>query len=95
MQDTPEPANHRFLRRLVTTLTAVMILGLVVLIALFVMRFSGSPQITFPDAIDLPNGVVAVGYTQTERWVAIMTEDNRVLVYDRATLTLAQEILLE
>ncbi|EET48569.1 DUF6476 family protein [Thalassobium sp. R2A62] len=95
MQDTPEPANLMFLRRLVTTLTAVMIAGLVIIIILFVIRLpsQGTP-LTFPDVITLPAGAVAVGYTQTPDWVAVVTDDDRVLVYDRADMELVQTITL-
>lgn len=45
MDDTPspEPANLRFLRRLVTVLTAVMILGIAAVVGLLVLRLSTPP----------------------------------------------------
>jgi hypothetical protein len=40
--DIPEPGNLRLLRRLVTTLIVVMILGFLTLIAMLVMRLAPS-----------------------------------------------------
>ena len=81
-----EPANLRFLRRLVTTLTVVMILGLLTIIALFVMRFANpgtSPgPLALPDSITLPEGTIATAFTKGDDWIAIVTEDDRILIYD-------------
>ncbi len=56
MTDPIEPANLRFLRRLVTVLTATMIGGLLVIIALIVIRFSDR-------APDLPDSIAPLGKT--------------------------------
>ena len=58
MNDAPEPdlpANLRFLRVLVTVLTATMILGLITIVALLVIRFSQPPRLSLPDEIALPD----------------------------------------
>ncbi|MFP4275398.1 MAG: DUF6476 family protein, partial [Paracoccaceae bacterium] len=84
--ETPErePANLRFLRRLVTVLTVVMIGGLLVVIGLLVIRFSDTAP-RLPDRIDLPGTARAVAVTQGESWYAIVTDDDRILIFDRAT----------
>ena len=43
-QEIEEPAQLRFLRRLVTVLTAVMIGGVVLIIALLVIRLNDKPS---------------------------------------------------
>ncbi len=89
--DAPEPANLRFLRRLVTILTATMIAGVLLIIGLIVIRFYDTPP-PLPEAINLPDGQKAVSFTQGPDWYAIVTEDNRILIYDRVTAQLKQEV---
>ena len=86
-----EPANLRFLRLLVTGLTGIMIVGLVVVVALIVIRLNdGGP--TMPDQITLPEGVSASALTIGEGWWAVVTDDNRILIYDQMTGALRQEV---
>jgi hypothetical protein len=77
-----EARNLRFLRRLVTLLTAVMILGLVAVVALLVIRLQVPSGPFVPDAIVLPEGVTATAYTQGTGWIAIVTSDDEILIYD-------------
>ncbi len=86
-----EPANLRFLRVLVTTLTAVMMVGLVVVVALIVIRLNADGP-TMPDQIALPEGVTATALTIGEGWWAVVTDDQRILIYDQMTGGLRQEI---
>ena len=86
-----EPANLRFLRRLVTTLTAVMICGLLIIIGLFVMRFTAAGP-SLPDSIALPDGVTATAFTVGPGWYAVVTGDSRILIYSRASGELLQNI---
>jgi len=99
MDETPtpvEPANIRFLRRLVTGLTAVMIVGLVVMIALFVIRFWGvSARVEVPNVISLPQGVSAVAFTQGTDWYAVVTDQDTILIFDRASGALRQTVQIE
>jgi len=77
VEDMPEPANLRFLRRLVTVLTATMILGLLTIVVLFVIKFVNidtSPMI-LPDAITLPEGESARAVTQGQGWIGIVSVD--------------------
>lgn len=96
-EETPAaelPAELKFLRLLVTGLTGTMIVGLLVLIAVIVIRFNDK-SLEFPETLVLPDGVTAEAYTQTKRWQAVVTEDDRVLIYSRATGELSQVIELQ
>jgi hypothetical protein len=86
-----EPANLRFLRRLVTTLTAVMICGLVIIVGLFVMRFSTSAT-PLPDQITLPDGSTAQSFTRGRGWYAVVTTDDQILIFDQDSGQLRQTI---
>ena len=80
--ETVEPANLRFLRRLVTVLTAVMILGLLTVVGLLVMRLAPSrPAVAVPPAIALPAGATALAVTAGPGWYAVVTTDNRILIF--------------
>jgi hypothetical protein len=88
-----EPANLKFLRRLVTTLTATMIVGLVVMITLVVIRLNTSaPDLALPDYITLPDGTRATAFTQAPNWYAVVTDDDKILIFDRDSGELTQEI---
>ncbi|MCF3593646.1 DUF6476 family protein [Rhodobacteraceae bacterium LMO-12] len=94
MNDTPQPMDEKtlkFLRLLVTVLTGTMILGLLVIIALFVIKFS-EKRLPIPERIELPAGAKAAAFTQAKNWYAVVTEDNRILIYNPDTGTLLQEI---
>lgn len=93
----PEPAQLRLLRRLVTTLMAVMIAGFLVIVGLFVIRLSGTtPTRTeipaLPDAISLPDGAHPQAVTFGHGWIAVVSEDGRILIYDAGSGALRQEI---
>lgn len=98
--DPKEAAKLTLLRRLVTTLLVVMIGGFLVLIALLVTRFpqlNGAPTaqaVTFPDTIDLPEGVTAEAFTRGADWVAIVADDE-ILIFDAETGELRQRITLD
>lgn len=88
-----EPANLRFLRLLVTGMTVVMVVGLLALVVLLVMRFRDDGPI-LPENLALEDGVAAQAVTMGDGWVAIVTEDNRILIHDRITGALLQEVEL-
>jgi hypothetical protein len=92
--DIPLPPGLKALQRLVTVLTVVMIGGFLVLIAALVMRLNASGP-PLPDSIDLPTGASAVAFTQGGDWYAVVTGDNRILVYDRLTGQLRQTVVLD
>ena len=81
MEDFKLPPGLRFLRQLVTVLTVVMIVGVVLIAALLVIRLN-QPALTIPDQITLPAGTVAVSYTQTNDWFAVVTDENKILIFD-------------
>jgi hypothetical protein len=90
-----EPANLRFLRRLVTVLTTVMIGGLLVIVTLLVIRFSSDRNpapIPLPDAIALPDGTQAEAFTISATWYAVVTDNDRILIFDRASGELRKSI---
>ncbi len=74
--------NLRFLRRLVTALTATMILGVLAIVILLVIRLQAPSGPFVPDAIVLPDGVTATAYTQGTGWIAIVTSEDEILIYD-------------
>ena len=79
---------------MVTGLTGVMIVGLVVVVALIVIRFRDSGPV-LPEDITLPDGARAHAVTAAEGWFAVVTDDNRILIYDRITGALRQEIAVD
>ncbi len=69
-----------YLRRLVTLLSATMICGMVTLIILFVIRFQ-QDKLSVPPEITLPSGVTPIAYTQTHDWYAVVTQENKILLF--------------
>jgi len=92
--DTALPPQLMFLKRLVTALGVVMIAGFLVLIAALVIRLNADP-LPLPDRITLPEGVTAVAFTQGTDWFAVVTSDNHILIYDRATSALQQTVTID
>ncbi len=90
------PATLKFLARLVTVLTATMILGLLVIVGLLVTRFWSEPEQPalppLPKAITLPEDARATAFTQGESWYAVVTDDGRILIYDRENGALRQVV---
>lgn len=94
--ETPQPLPPyvNLLKWLVTGLTVVMIAGFLVVIGALVIRLNADP-LPLPDRITLPAGVTATAFTQGPDWFAVVTSDNRILIYDRATAMLRQTIVVE
>ncbi|XDA96883.1 DUF6476 family protein [Sulfitobacter sp. LCG007] len=93
-EPTVEPANLRFLRRLVTVLTAVMIAGVLLIIVLIVIRMSDeTPRL--PDSIVLPGNARAVALTQGPGWYAVVTDGDQILIFDSLTGGLRQTVQIE
>lgn len=90
----PEPANLRFLRRLVTVLTAVMIGGVILITSLIVIRYNQSAA-PLPDTITLPDGTTATAFTQARNWYAVVTEDDQILIFSRDSGNLLQTIQID
>ena len=96
MDDAPIPENEartlRFLRRLVTTLTATMILGVLAIVTLLVIRLQTPAGPALPPTIALPDGVSATAYTQGTGWIAVVTDTDEILIYDPDGHTIRQRI---
>lgn len=75
-----------------TTLTIVMIVGFLVLIGFLVTRFPTAPSVEFPAEIKLPDGTTPIAFTQTSDWYAVVSDNNQILIYSRASNTLIQTI---
>lgn len=79
---------------LVTVLTVVMIAGIVGILGLIWHRYSNA-RAPLPEVITLPDGTSATAYTQGSDWYAVVTGDDRILIFDRATGKLRQEMRIE
>ncbi len=100
MDDAPtpeeDPPNLKFLRILVTVLTATMIAGVLVIIALLVIRLQTRPDpVALPDHIALPEGTTVTAFTAGSDWYAVVTDDNRILIFDTGDGALRQEITVK
>ncbi len=94
MDDLPEASSLRFLRRLVTVLTVVMLCGVVIVIALLVTRLTRETPF-LPTEIDLPRGATAKAFTQGGDWYAVVTDRDQILIYDRLTGQLRQTVAIK
>ena len=83
-----------YLKRLVTVLAVVMVAGVLVLIGAVVIRLNASP-LPLPDGIALPEGVEATAVTFGSDFVAVVTADDLILIYDRATGALRQTLSID
>jgi len=103
MDETPMPEglppSLKLLRVLVVLLLLTMIAGFLVIVALFVIRLPGgggdTGALALPEAIALPEGAQATAFTRGRDWVAVVTEDDRILIYDAATGALRQTLRIE
>lgn len=77
-----------------TVLTAVMIAGLVIVITLLVTRFP-KVQAPLPDTITLPDGTTPTAFTRGAGWYAVVTDDNRILIFSQSSGALRQTIEIE
>lgn len=77
-----------------TVLTAVMILGVITIVALLVIRLNGAapPALVQPEAFELPAGTQMLGYSLAGDSVVIVTDDGMIRVFDAGTNALVQEI---
>ncbi len=71
-----------------------MIIGVITIVALIVTRMPGALRVSLPlpDEITLPNGTSAVAFTQASTWYALVTSDDRILIFSRETGEITQEI---
>ncbi|MCV2869153.1 DUF6476 family protein [Defluviimonas sp. WL0002] len=99
MNDAPEagpgvsPADLRFLKRLVTVLAGTMILGLITIITLLVIRLQAldRPAPVLPEAVNLPDDATPEAITFGRGWYAVVTDDDRILIFDAQSHALLSE----
>lgn len=78
-EDGPEPANLRFLRRLVTVLTATMIVGLIAIFVVLVIRLQDSPP-PWPELTALPENLSILSVSRTVDHLVVVTADQEILI---------------
>ncbi|MEM7295605.1 MAG: DUF6476 family protein [Pseudomonadota bacterium] len=78
-----EPRTLRFLRRLVTILTAVMIGGVLLIVLLLAVRLQ-TPGPAWPPELALPPGVDVLSISAGPGWYAVITAEARLLIFDSA-----------
>ena len=93
-QNDAEARGLRFLRRLVTVLTLVMIAGMVVLVVLLWLRLSAPPSPAFPDSVTLPEGAVPQAVTRGEGFIAVVTTDGRIFILDPTGTEIIDEVTI-
>ncbi|PPB79822.1 hypothetical protein LV82_02614 [Albidovulum inexpectatum] len=74
-----------------------MIVGLITLIALLVTRLPGTapPAPVLPARITLPDGERARAATFGNGWIAVVTENDEILILDARTGELRQRIRID
>lgn len=83
----------KYLRVLVTALSLTMIVGVVIMIALIVIRFREDRTApALPATITLPQGASAIAFTQAPDWYAVVTDANQILIYERTSGALVQTV---
>ncbi len=87
------PPGLRFLKGLVIVLMITMIAGVITIVALLVTRMNG--PVPVPDTLTLPEGARAQAVTIGDDWVGVVTTDNRILIFDRVTGALRQELVVD
>ena len=75
-------------------LTTNMIGGVIVTFDLIVIRLSDRTP-TLPDQIELPDGASAQALTIGNNWYAVVTDDGRILIFDKTTEKQRQEIAFD
>ena len=90
------PPSLRLLKGLVIVLMITMIVGVITVVGLLVTRM---PQAfsavgpSLPDGFTLPAGAKAEAVTFGTGWIAVVTTDQRILIFGRDG-TLRQEVTL-
>jgi Family of unknown function (DUF6476) len=83
--EAPLPPSLRLLKWLVIVLTLTMIGGVITVVGLIVTRmpqaFSSGP--TLPANLTLPDGSRASAVTFGTGWTAVVTTDDRILIFGR------------
>jgi hypothetical protein len=91
-------AGLTLMRRLVTSLLVVMILGFLLLIGLLVTRFptlNAPISYDLPENITLPAGISAQSFTRGPDWVGIVTVAGEILIFDATSGALRQTMQIQ
>ena len=84
--EAPLPPSLRLLKWLVIILTLTMIGGVITVVGLLVTRmpqaFSATAPI-LPEGLVLPEGLEPAAVTFGSGWIAVVTTDDRILIYGR------------
>ncbi|MFN4154523.1 MAG: DUF6476 family protein [Paracoccaceae bacterium] len=98
MNNTPEtealPPSLRLLKWLVIVLTATMIVGVITVVGLLVTRMPDISPMAVPEQLKLPEGARAAAVTMGRDFIAVVTEDDRILIFGRNG-ELRQEIAVQ
>lgn len=82
--DAALPPGLRFLKALVIVLTLTMIGGVITVVGVLVTRMQHMNRAPLlPEALTLPQGTRAAAVTAGEGWFAVVTTDDRILIFDR------------
>ena len=78
-------------------LTLTMIVGVITIVWVIVTRMPQAMQRApaLPDSITLPDGTHATAFTQGTDWFAVVTAQDQILIFDRATGALRQTVTLQ
>jgi Flp pilus assembly protein protease CpaA len=89
------PPSLTLLKWLVILLMITMIVGVITVVGLLVTRMPKSAApIAVPEGLQLPQGVRPSAVTMGPDWIAVVTEDGRILIYGRDGV-LRQEVALQ
>lgn len=96
MDEAPQrlPGGLVWLKWLVILLMVTMILGVITVVGLLVTRMPDGNVPVLPETLVLPDGARAQAVTAGPGWWAVVTEDGRILIFDRATGALRQEVAI-
>ncbi|MEO0938527.1 MAG: DUF6476 family protein [Pseudomonadota bacterium] len=95
MTDPETSHNLTFLRRLVTVLTATMILGVLLIVTLLVIRLNTAPApLSLPEGLSLPDGSAPEAITLTQTRILLIDDAGTVHIHDRSTGTHLQSLML-
>lgn len=64
-------------------LTATMIVGVITVVGLLVTRMPNVTPVATPDRLELPEGTRPAAVTMGRDFIAVVTEDDRILIFGR------------
>ena len=99
MADAPKiydhPTDLRILRYLVLAMTIIFIVGFTIIVTVVYLQFVKAQngfKIDLPDIVELPEGARAQAFTQGRGWYAVVTQENKILVFDSKSGELTQSV---